>query len=67
MTEDAHLDTPELGDTVEFEAMGEYGRFQAEGEVTLVSPRARTVAVKCDGKVYRSIPFGKVFVLRKAA
>ena len=68
MREDAHLDTPELGDYVTFMDNCYGVTVEIEGEVTRVHKTTQTANIRSSsGALWRFIPFAEITVLSKAA
>ena len=68
MREDAHLDTPELGDYVTFKDNCYGATVEIEGEVVRIYKTTKTANIRSmSGALWRFIPFAEITVLSKAA
>lgn len=68
MREDAHLDTPELGDYVEFTVSWYGNDVTVRGVIEKFTNRGNCVTVLADdGKLYRGLYLSDLTVLGKAA
>lgn len=68
MKEDAHLDTPELGDFVIFMDFHFGVSVEIEGEITHIYKTTKKANVRSlSGAQFRSVPFTDITVLSKAA